>query len=370
VTGSAGRVLVIEDDEAMRAVIIDILRDEGYEIGAAADGVNGLTLAAELHPDLVLCDIVMPGLSGYGVLNALRHDPSTAATPVIFLTGMSGPEALRTGMDLGADDYLVKPLDRSALLSAIATRLARSATLRREADARLNGLRNELARSLLPHELLTPLTVVMGLSSLLTEEGVIDAKDTPEVGQGILEASRALQTIIEKFLAYAELHVAMPSPEAALGADAAFDITEEEARQSALRAHRPDDLDLWGVPVSVPMPPDHWRMLVRELADNALKFSRRGSRVAVGLTTSGGEPILIVRDRGQGMSAEDRDALDQRAPFLRRRPDQPGLGLGLSMVRKLLQLHGGALSFETRAGQGTQARVRFWSPPRGGGLAP
>jgi signal transduction histidine kinase len=107
----------------------------------------------------------------------------------------------------------------------------------------------------------------------------------------------------------------------------------------------------------------HWRLLVRELVDNALKFSRADSQVTVVLTTSNGEPTLTVRDQGQGMSAEDLEGLEYRAPFMRRHQGQAGLGLGLSIVRRLLQLHGGALSFETAAGEGTTARVRFLVQP-------
>ena len=182
------RVLIIDDEEGMRVVIADILSGEGYEVFSAAHGAAGLAQAAATPPDLVLCDISMPGMSGYEVLSALRREPSTAVTPVILLTGM-GPEGLRAAMNLGADDYLVKPVQSSVLIASVAARLERSAAVRKEADRRLQEVRDELARSLLPHEFLTPLTAVMGLASLLMEEEAIQAIDTKEVGRAILEAS-------------------------------------------------------------------------------------------------------------------------------------------------------------------------------------
>jgi CheY-like chemotaxis protein/two-component sensor histidine kinase len=352
------RVLIIEDDDEMRGLIVEVLGGEGYEVSSATDGAKGLAEAAVMLPDLILCDIVMPGLSGYDVLRTLRREPLTAVTPVIFLTGMGGPEALRAGMNLGADDYLVKPVQPTVLVAAVAARLGRSEAVRREAERCLQGLKDELARSLLPHEFLTPLTAVMGLASLL-EEGAISARDTREAGRGILEASQMLESLIGKFLAYAELHAAIPAATPGLDAERAFETAREEAMHRAQRANRSGDLHVWGEPARVAMTVDHWRLLVGELVDNAFKFSRAGSQVALGLTGRNGEPTLSVRDHGQGMSAEYRDGLEQRAPFLRRHQDQAGLGLGLSLVRRLLHLYGGTLSFETAAGEGTTARVRF-----------
>jgi DNA-binding response OmpR family regulator len=114
------RVLIIDDSEDMRSVLAEILSAEGYEASAVADGATGLAEAATVRPDLILCDIMMPGLSGYDVLRALRREPQTAVIPVIFLTGVGGSEAQRAGMNLGADDYLVKPVSRDVLLETVA----------------------------------------------------------------------------------------------------------------------------------------------------------------------------------------------------------------------------------------------------------
>ncbi|HKC10965.1 MAG TPA: response regulator [Vicinamibacteria bacterium] len=357
------RVLIIDDSEETCSVIVDILSGEGYEVGSAADGATGLAQAIATHPDLILCDIMMPGINGYEVLSALRREPSTAVTPIIFLTGVGGPESVRAGMNSGADDYLVKPVLPADLIAAVAARLERSAATRREAESSLQELTEHLAGSLLPDQFLTPLTAVMGLASLLMEEGAIQAGDTREVGRGILEAGQALQELIERFLAYAELQAATSLVPSGLQGEKALEIAREEASGRARRAHRSDDLQISGVPTQVPMASDHWRSLIRELVDNALKFSRAGSQIALDLTSSQGERTLTVRDRGQGLPAEGLEGRAHRVPFLKRGPDQAGLGLGLSVVRRLLQLYGGTLSFETVAGRGTTARVQFPPPP-------
>jgi YesN/AraC family two-component response regulator len=123
-------ILVIEDDAVTRNLFLDSLQAEGFETIGAENGRIGIQLAQEHLPDLMICDIIMPDMDGYDVLNALRQDPLTAIIPFIFLTGSDTKDALRKGMELGADDYLTKPLTVEQLLKAIAIRLEKQALLR------------------------------------------------------------------------------------------------------------------------------------------------------------------------------------------------------------------------------------------------
>jgi len=121
------KVLVIEDEPEMRRNLLTILRLEKFHVVAAQNGQVGVDLAKREKPDIVLCDVMMPELDGYGVLQRLRDDPATAATPFIFLTAKGEKSDVRSGMNLGADDYLTKPVAKADLLAAITTRLARAA---------------------------------------------------------------------------------------------------------------------------------------------------------------------------------------------------------------------------------------------------
>jgi DNA-binding NarL/FixJ family response regulator len=118
-------ILVIEDQPDMRTNIATILSLEGYEVLTAEHGKEGLATAKEDKPDLILCDVMMPELDGYGVLEGLREDRTVAGTPFIFLTAKGEKRDVRAGMNLGADDYLTKPVAASDLLAAIAARLNR-----------------------------------------------------------------------------------------------------------------------------------------------------------------------------------------------------------------------------------------------------
>jgi DNA-binding NarL/FixJ family response regulator len=120
------RILVIEDESEMRRNLATVLRLEKYQPITAENGKRGVELAKTENPDLILCDVMMPELDGFGVLQALRQDPRLALIPFIFLTAKGEKEDLRSGMNLGADDYLTKPVAKADLLSAIEARLKRS----------------------------------------------------------------------------------------------------------------------------------------------------------------------------------------------------------------------------------------------------
>ncbi|MGF1603885.1 MAG: response regulator transcription factor [Thermosynechococcaceae cyanobacterium] len=122
-------VLIIEDEAQTRSVFLSSLSFEGFGAVGASCGSEGVQLAQTHHPDLVVCDIMMPDMDGYQVLSTLRQGADTASIPFIFLTAKATMPELRVGMNLGADDYLTKPCTVGVFLDAIATRLQRHADL-------------------------------------------------------------------------------------------------------------------------------------------------------------------------------------------------------------------------------------------------
>src|SRR6058998_1860151 len=120
------KILVIEDEPEMRRNITALLRYKAYEPIAAENGRLGVEMARREKPDLILCDVMMPELDGYGVLRTLQADAKLALIPFIFLTAKGEKDDLRDGMNLGADDYLTKPVANAELVRAIEARLRRS----------------------------------------------------------------------------------------------------------------------------------------------------------------------------------------------------------------------------------------------------
>ena len=120
------RILIIEDNPDIRENTAEMLAFAGYEVLKAENGMEGIRLAKSELPDLIICDIMMPGLDGFGVLHMLTKHPETAAIPLIFLTAKAEPSDIRKGMNLGADDYLTKPFEETDLLHAVESRIKRS----------------------------------------------------------------------------------------------------------------------------------------------------------------------------------------------------------------------------------------------------
>jgi YesN/AraC family two-component response regulator len=125
------KILLIEDDRLNRDLFQECLELEGHDIISAENGLIGLQQAQKYAPDLILCDIMLPELDGYGVLLKLRQDPNTISIPFIFITAKTAKVEYRQGMELGADDYLTKPLTAEDLVAAVSTRLQRQVMLER-----------------------------------------------------------------------------------------------------------------------------------------------------------------------------------------------------------------------------------------------
>ena len=144
------KILFIEDDTVVRENTAELLELSDFEVITASNGKIGLALAKKEKPDIIVCDIMMPELDGYGVLQALAEDPTTMQIPFIFLSARTEHKDIRRGMDLGADDYLTKPFEEEELLSAIESRLAKVQILKnlREKETIHSGNGEEQLNSL------------------------------------------------------------------------------------------------------------------------------------------------------------------------------------------------------------------------------
>ena len=137
-------ILVIEDERLIRESIVEFLESEGFSCNQASNGREGILAAKKTHPDLIICDIKMPEMNGHQVLMSLRDDPTISSIPFIFLSAMVDKKDFRTGMSLGADDYLTKPFTNEDLLAAIKTRVEKN----EEVQDKLSKLTKNIAQSI------------------------------------------------------------------------------------------------------------------------------------------------------------------------------------------------------------------------------
>ena len=144
---SGKKILLIEDNKAVRENTVEILELANYEVLSAENGKIGVDLATKHIPDLIICDIMMPVLDGYGVLHLLSKNPKTSSIPFIFLTAKADRGDFRKGMEMGADDYITKPFDDIELLNAIEARLKKNELLKTEFAANVDGINQFLEQA-------------------------------------------------------------------------------------------------------------------------------------------------------------------------------------------------------------------------------
>src|SRR3954471_24697985 len=186
------RILVIEDDAAVRGLIAETLQFKGWQPVVAADGDEGVRLAQTDVPDLIVCDIQMPKMDGYEVLRNVRKNPLTAAIPFMFLTGLNEKPRMRQAMEEGADDYLVKPFTVHELVAAVDARFQKQALVEKSADRKLHELRESLSFAL-PHELVTPLNAILGFSSLILDSPDVRREELNEYASHIKASAQRLR---------------------------------------------------------------------------------------------------------------------------------------------------------------------------------
>jgi DNA-binding response OmpR family regulator len=139
-------ILVIDDKEDIRALIKAVLANYGFNVLEAANGKLGVRMLLEQKPDMVICDVNMPGMDGYETLGAVRDSTTMAPIPFILMTGLVSRDGFRRGMVCGADDYLLKPFTTDELVEAVMSRLARHTDFQMEADKRAQWLHECAAR--------------------------------------------------------------------------------------------------------------------------------------------------------------------------------------------------------------------------------
>jgi len=357
------KILVIEDEQFIRENIVEILEANDYQVLSAPDGAAGVELALQHLPDLILCDVMMPELDGHAVLQQLRENPATYATPFIFLTAKANTKDLREGMNLGADDYLTKPFRVPDLLTAVSTRLEKSLQDRRKADERLEELRNNIALSL-PHEFLTPISGILGCAELLrTSMDLMSREEINEMLEQLSYSARRLNRLVQNFLLHARLisagveHSAEEIRAQLLAGgftESARAVIADVVQTKSVQDHRENDVkvNIEG-DAAIAMRQMYFSKIVEELVDNAIKYSHPGAPITISASVLNNVFVLVIVNIGRHMLPEQIASIGAYTQFDRKIYEQQGSGLGLSIAKKLLEFHGGRLDIESLDGQTT-----------------
>jgi signal transduction histidine kinase len=359
------KILVIDDDPSLRKTLEAALTHFGYEVSVAASGDEGVPRAREWKPDLVLCDVNMPGMDGRVVLQTLRNDSQLANCQIVLMTGNQDAHPLREGMNLGADDYLPKPFGIAQLKTCVEARLRRAMTYRRLEEGMLSR-HGELFSSTLPHEFMTPLNGILGFAEILKEDiGRISREESQQMLSDIESCARRLHRTLMNYITLVRIENTPAQEKAgsrpALAPERVVQLVHAAANNVAQQCGREADLKTELEPTGLCCDDGDLQNIAERLIENAFGYSAPGMPVAVSLRLQNGRPTLAVHDRGRGMSREQIQQIGLFTQFDRKRFEQQGLGIGLAIVKRLLDRNGGSIEFESTPDAGTKVAVAFES---------
>ncbi len=349
------KLLVIEDEPIVLETLVEILTLAGYETLSAANGETGIEIALTTPPDLVLCDIGLPGLDGFSVLQRFQSVDELADIPVIFLSGQADAQMVRTGMAQGADDFLTKPFSVPELLRVIKVRLDKRSRRQALLTKAIDELRLNITTAL-PHELRTAIMIIEGYTYLVLD----DAQNIDPFQREMIESIQAnavrLRFMAEKYLWYltTQMHTGRQADKIMM------QVAEHCINRAVVvaeRMKREDDLVCTLSPFNMFIQPDYLGKMVEEIVENAFKFSQPGTRVEIVGTERPNTYTIAVKNQGPEFTAEQIQQIGGFMQFNRQTYEQQGTGLGLVIAQGLADLCGGMLKLASENGETTVSIV-------------
>jgi len=361
---TGAKLLLVDDTPANLKVLGDLLEAEGYDLALASDGPLALKIAQRLRPELILLDVMMPGMDGYEVCRRLQADAELASIPVIFITAKDQTEDLVTGFEVGGLDYITKPFRDVEVLVRVQTqirlhRMSAQIQAQNRALEEASRLKSDyLAR--MSHDLRTPMNAIIGYTRILLRHARDDlaprqyrnlenirlcADNLLELLNDILDLAKIESGHLDLHLEPVDLHPLMQGCLA----------TIEPLVKSGVEV-RSELMDIGPVLTDA----DRLRRVLMNLLGNAVKFTETGSITLV-LACRDSAVELSVEDTGVGIGAEELPHIfDEFRQVKSADPGKPeGSGLGLAIARKSVELLGGTIAVESQVGVGTRFGVRL-----------
>jgi two-component system, sensor histidine kinase and response regulator len=349
------RILHVEDEAESREIADDLLASFGYTVVTVANGAEALAALEAAVPDLILSDVCMPVVDGFQLLRRVRSDQRWFNIPFIILSAKAERSDLRTGMSLGADDFLAKPCDPAEMQKAIEVRVLRA----RQFSKIMAGNRMLLTQ-ILPHELRNSLMNVIGHADLMMDtagEGkTLTVPELSEYGRVLHKSGNRILGVAENLIFWATL--SMSNPDVSRHSGKAVPVQEEVnalslaqlAEAPAKRLGRQNDLQI-DVPFEarVEVVTTGFYFVARHLIENALRYSPRGTRLTIRALKDGGMLRLVVSDLGPGMSKEQLARVAGYRHLERGATGARGPGMGLLIATTFARLSGGNLELSPGA---------------------
>ncbi|RCJ21925.1 hybrid sensor histidine kinase/response regulator [Nostoc minutum NIES-26] len=354
------RILAVDDTRDNLILVQTILESEGYEIDLVADGITALQHVEQSPPDLILLDVMMPGIDGYEVTRRIRKNPAISYIPILLITAFHESSVVE-GLDAGADDFIRKPFDTDELLARVRSLLRLKHSL--DEQKKMARQREDFV-SRLTHDLRTPLVAADRMLGLFEQETF--CKISPEMKQAIAVMIRSNQNLMQMVNTLLEVY-RFEAGKKTLNWESCnlLEIIQEVVSEltplaseknltlkidtSELNQQKEDAGIMMGDALEI-------RRVFNNLIGNAIKFTDTGGikiRISEKSVNSQGKDwiIITVEDTGYGIAPEDRASIFER--FRQGRNKRSGSGLGLHLSSRIVEGHGGKIAVASELGQGT-----------------
>ena len=359
---SPSTIVLVDDDFDIRSVTKEILKIKGYLVRDFERSVDAIEHIRLSRPDLILCDIAMPEMDGFELRKVLIDDSELANIPFVFVTAKTGRESQRSGMKLGAVDYLTKPFSIRELTDVVETCITRSETVFEQLQEKANQLREELLL-IFPHEINTPLSqlrmCIYLMSSPYNSLGV-DKRD--EVLSSMAVASDRLEAISSQFrdiLSFV-LVEGNDGSNNSFFATERYDLEESLTRFLSGPQYTDDDqrrLDASFEPVLSAVAKPLLERCLFELVSNGLIHTT--GRIVINGIGNADSYVILIQDEGAGFEEKALTSVDLFRQFEAPSRQRNGLGLGIATARRLAQGFGGELTIDSNADSGTKCCLKF-----------
>lgn len=364
-------LLIVDDNPTNLELLLDTLKDSGFKVLVARDGPSTFQRLGHALPDLILLDVLMPGMNGFEVCRKLKENKETREIPVIFMTSLDDTGNKIKGFQAGAVDYVTKPFQQEEVLARVATHLS----LRR-LQQQLQQKNVELARAnveleernqeldtfaqTVAHELKNPLGLVMGFAEIIAREAPLP-DDLRRLLEVIAKSGRKMRIIINELLLLAGMRKVEVEREPL---DMGTIISEAQSQLSQMLAEHQVEISIPGEwPVALGHAPWIEEVWVNYLS-NGIKYGGKPPRLQLGASTTNGMVRFWVQDNGSGLSPAEQTRLFTEFTQLSQVQIR-GHGLGLSIVRRIIEKLGGQVGVQSSGVPGEGCTFFFTLPKSG-----
>ena len=356
-----GKILVIDDKLENIQVLYSLLGGEGFEVSVSTNGIQAIKDVLNDIPDLILLDVNMPGMDGYEVCKHLKRTPQTKEIPIIFITGNTEEEKVSHAFEVGAVDYITKPIKAKELICRINTHLNLKKAIieaqKARADADLANRAKGEFLAMMSHEIRTPMNAILGFTEILSER--CSGEDLSQINM-IHNAGKSLLNLINDVLDISKveagkMEIQKISFSPAVLCREVYHIFNIKAQQKDLLINLSVDKE---VPETIVSDEHRIRQILFNLLSNSLKFTDKGTiniSVSTQITGQFCDLRIDVEDSGRGIPENDQAKIFEKFEQVTKQESSKfgGTGLGLAISQKLAALLGGQLSVVSQWGKGS-----------------